>query len=34
MAAAAEPFDQEAEYEDQWAAAFEAAAGMGLEADL
>jgi hypothetical protein len=34
MAAAAEPFDHEADYEDQWAAAFEAAAEMGLEADM
>jgi hypothetical protein len=34
MAAAAEPFDQEADFEDQWAAAFEAAASMGLEVAL
>jgi hypothetical protein len=35
MAAAEEPFDSIAdEIEDQWAAAFEAAASMGLETDV
>jgi hypothetical protein len=35
MAAAAEPRDLEADdLEDQWAAAFEAAAAMGLETDV